>query len=127
MAPQRPDLLNRKFSFNDTSFTNLMKKRIYHVLLISSVYDAFMLEDDGRIDEQIFNEYVSLNLRYPPNFILTTSEQEANEKLENEDVDLIIIMLSAEEKETYVLAEKIKSKYPDIPIVVLAPFRVSST
>jgi hypothetical protein len=122
MAPQRPDLLNRKFSFNDTSFTNLMKKRIYHVLLISSVYDAFMLEDDGRIDEQIFNEYVSLNLRYPPNFILTTSEQEANEKLENEDVDLIIFMLSAEEKETYMLAEKIKSKYPDIPIVVLAPF-----
>lgn len=122
MSPQRLDLLNRKFSFSDTSFTNLMKKRIYHVLLISSVYDAFMLEDDGRIDEQIFNEYVSLNLRYPPNFILTTSENEAKEKLANEDVDLVIIMLSAEEKETYNLAEKINENHPDIPIVVLSPF-----
>lgn len=122
MAPQRLELLNRKFDFSDTSFTNLMKRRIYHVLLISSVYDAFILEDDGRIDEQIFNEYVSLNLRYPPNFILTTSEEEAKEKLAEESVDLVIIMLSAEEKETYDLAESIKSQYEDIPIVVLAPF-----
>jgi len=122
MAPTRFDLLNRKFSFNDTSFTNLMKKRIYHVLLMSSVYDAFMLEDDGRIDEQIFNEYVSLNLRYPPSFLLATSEKEAYDFLAEEKIDLIIIMLSAEDKETYVLAEAFKSRYPSIPIVVLAPF-----
>ncbi len=43
-----------------------MQKRIRTVLIISSNYDFFMLEEDGRIDEQIFNEYVSLNLRYPP-------------------------------------------------------------
>ncbi len=64
-----------KYYFSDTSFSKLMRKRIYHVLLISSAYDAFVLEDDGRIDEQIFNEYVSLNLRYPPQFILANSEQ----------------------------------------------------
>jgi hypothetical protein len=46
-----------------------MQRRIYKVLLICSSYDAFMLEEDGRIDEQIFNEYVSLNLRYPLVFI----------------------------------------------------------
>ena len=63
------NLLSKQFFFNETSFNNLMKKRIYNVLLISSKYDAFILEEDGRIDEQIFNEYVSLNLRYPPQFI----------------------------------------------------------
>ncbi|MCF8369965.1 MAG: phosphoenolpyruvate synthase [Bacteroidales bacterium] len=111
-----------KYYFSDTSFSTLMKKRIYHVLLVSSSYDAFMLEDDGRIDEQIFNEYVSLNLRYPPQFILANSEQEAFEKLNTENIDLVITMLSAAEKDTFDLAQAIKAKFSDIPIVVLTPF-----
>lgn len=122
MIPSPPDLLNRKFVFNDTSFTSLMRKRIYHVLLISSVYDAFILEEDGRIDEQIFNEYVSLNLRYPPSFILTSNPDEVLGIMENENIDLVIEMLSAEEKETYKLADRIEADYPDVPIVVLTPF-----
>ena len=48
--------------FKDTQFANLMTRRIFNVLLIANPYDAFMLEDDGRIDEKIFNEYTSLNL-----------------------------------------------------------------
>jgi CheY-like chemotaxis protein len=111
-----------KYYFSDTSFNKLMKRRIYHVLLISSAYDAFMLEDDGRIDEQIFNEYVSLNLRYPPQFILASSSSEAFHKLEQENIDLIITMLSVEETDTFELAQKIKKKYPNKPIVVLTPF-----
>ena len=43
--------------FKDTQFANLMTRRIFNVLLIANPYDAFMLEDDGRIDEKIFNEY----------------------------------------------------------------------
>ena len=54
--------------FKDTQFANLMTRRIFNVLLIANPYDAFMLEDDGRIDEKIFNEYTSLSLRYPPRF-----------------------------------------------------------
>ena len=53
----------KKMYFKDTSFANLMTGRIYNILLIASKYDAFMLEGDGRIDELIFNEYTSLNLR----------------------------------------------------------------
>ena len=73
----------KKLYFKDTSFANLMNKRIYNVLLIASNYDAFMLEEDGRIDEQIFNEYHSLNLRYPPRFTLASSEEEANSRRSN--------------------------------------------
>jgi len=122
MSESKTSINAKKFYFNDTSFSNLMMKRIYHVLLISSAYDAFFMEEDGRIDEQIFNEYVSLNLRYPPQFIMASSEKEAIEKLSGGDIDLVITMLSAEEQDTFVLAEKIKKKHTDIPIVVLTPF-----
>ena len=111
-----------KHFFHDTSFDTLMKKRIYHILLISSAYDAFILEEDGRIDEQIFNEYVSLNLRYPPQFIQVTKEEKAFKELEEENIDLVITMLSAEDEDTFGIARKIKKTYPNIPIVVLTPF-----
>ena len=116
------NLLSRQFFFNETSFNNLMKKRIYNVLLISSKYDAFILEEDGRIDEQIFNEYVALNLRHPPQFIQAASEKEAMEILDEINIDLIITMLSAEKTESFDLAFKIKQKYPNKPIVILTPF-----
>ncbi|MFW5975103.1 MAG: PEP/pyruvate-binding domain-containing protein, partial [Bacteroidota bacterium] len=112
----------KKFYFTDTEFDNLMKNRIYHVLLISSNYDAFVLEDDGRIDEQIFNEYVSLNLRYPPQFFQVDTEEKAFRALEDQSIDLIITMLSAEASDTFALASRLKTLYPEKPIVVLTPF-----
>lgn len=112
----------KKYYFIDTSFNLLMEKRIYQVLLISSSYDSFMLEEDGRIDESIFMEYVSLSLRYPPQFLKVTTEGEAFEALEDKNIDLIISMLSIEKTDTFDLAIRIKSKYPKIPIVVLTPF-----
>ena len=122
MKPSQLALLSQKYYFDDTPFINLMKKRIYHVLLIASNYDAFILEGDGRIDEQIFNEYVSLNLRYPPQFIQVPSEKEAFKTLREEKIDLVICMLNLEELDTFELARKIKSEHPKIPIVVLTPF-----
>lgn len=122
MLSSRADILSQNFYFSETSFTNLMKKRIFHVLLISSVYDAFMLEEDGRIDEQIFHEYTSLNLRYPPQFIKATNKEEAFGILKNGSIDLVISMLSAEKISTFEMANSIKRDYPDIPIVMLTPF-----
>ena len=54
-----------KFYLKDVSFVNLMMRRIYNVLIVANPYDAFMLEDDGRIEEKIYNEYMELGLRYP--------------------------------------------------------------
>ncbi len=112
----------KKYYFIDTSFNLMMKRRIYQILLISSTYDSFMLEEDGRIDETIFMEYVSLNLRYPPQFIKVTSEKEAFEVLEDKSIELVISMLNIEQADTFDLAMQIKNKYPRIPIVVLTPF-----
>ena len=112
-------LESRKYYFHDTAFDSLMLKRINKVLLISSHYDAFMLEEDGRIDEQIFNEYVSLNLRHPPFFIKASTAQEAFEILEDDSIDLVISMLSISDMSTVDLAKKIKEKYPNKPVVLL--------
>ena len=108
--------------FTYTMFSNLMPKRIYQVLLIASSYDAFMLEDDGRIDEQIFMEYVALNLRYPPHFIIVNTEEEAMQTLETEPIDLIINMLDLGTAASFEFAKIIKKEHPDKPIVALAPF-----
>jgi len=108
--------------FTDTMFSNLMPNRIYQVLLIASSYDAFMLEDDGRIDEQIFMEYVALNLRYPPHFIIVNTEEEAMQTLEKEPIDLIINMLDLGTASSFEFAKIIKKEHPDKPIVALAPF-----
>lgn len=108
--------------FKDTSFANLMNKRIYNVLLIATKYDAFMLEDDGRVDEQIFNEYTSLSLRYPPRFTQVTTEEEALAELKNRNFELIICMPNMDNRDIFAAASEIKVRYPNIPIVVLTPF-----
>lgn len=115
-----PDFKN--LVFRDTSFANLMNKRIYNVLLIATKYDAFMLEDDGRVDEQIFNEYTSLSLRYPPRFTQVTSEEEALAELKDRNFELIICMPNMDNRDIFAAAKEIKIRYPAIPIVVLTPF-----
>ncbi|MDR1380755.1 MAG: phosphoenolpyruvate synthase [Tannerella sp.] len=112
----------RHVAFKDTSFANLMQKRIYNVLLIATKYDAFMLEDDGRVDEQIFNEYTSLSLRYPPRFTQASTEEDALNELKNLGFDLIIFMPNMVDRDVFGTAKNIKLHYPDIPIVVLTPF-----
>lgn len=115
-----PDI--KEFRFKDTSFANLMNKRIYNVLLIATKYDSFILEDDGRIDEQIFNEYTSLNLNYPPRFTQVVTEEEALTELANNHYELIIQMPNMDETEMFSTAKHIKATYNDIPFVVLTPF-----
>jgi len=99
-----------------------MTHRIYNVLLYASKYDAFVLEEDGRIDELIFNEYTSLNLRYPPRFTLVSSEEQANALLKERTFELIISMPSGDSINPFQWAKSVKQRFPEIPIVVLTPF-----
>ena len=112
----------KQLYLKDTSFANLMQKRIFNVLLIASRYDAFILEEDGRVDEQIFFEYTSLNLSSPPRVTQANSFDEAFRELSGKRYDLIIAMPGIENSDTFEKAKEIKSIYPDIPIVVLTPF-----
>ncbi|HON17586.1 MAG TPA: PEP/pyruvate-binding domain-containing protein [Salinivirgaceae bacterium] len=115
-------LESKKYFDRETSFKNLMQARIKNVLLICSYYDMFMLEEDGRIDERIFTEYYQLNLHQIPYFIIANSTEQAFEILKNNNIDLIITMLSLRDMDAFQLAKILKGTYSSIPIVVLTPF-----
>lgn len=106
----------------DTAFHDLMKERIFNVLLIASPYDAFMMEEDGRVEEQLYFEYVSLNLSSPPRVARVNHISEAMTELRSKRYDLIIAMPGIDISETFNEAKSIKGEFPNIPLVVLTPF-----
>ena len=99
-----------------------MQRRIFNVLLVATPYDAFMLEEDGRLEEQIYFEYTSLNLSSPPRFTQVSDYEEAFEELSQKRYDLVIAMPGVDISETFVSARKVKELYPDVAYVVLTPF-----
>ena len=112
----------QRFEFTHTSFDLLMQRRIHRVLIICSNYDNYMLEEDGRIDERVFNEYLSLNLKYPPSFVQTDNPEDAFRILETNKIDLVISMLSLRGMDVFAMAREVKKRYANIPIVVLTYF-----
>lgn len=111
-----------KFYLKDVSFVNLMMRRIYNVLIVANPYDAFMLEDDGRIEEKIYNEYMELGLRYPPTFTQVSTKEEASAVLRSTHIDLVISMPGNADSDAFDVARGIKAAFPKIPCVVLTPF-----
>ena len=111
-----------KCLLKDVSFVNLMMRRIYNVLIVANPYDAFMLEDDGRVEEKIYNEYMGLGLRYPPMFTQVSTTEEAARVLETTNVDLVICMPGNADNDAFDVARAVKADFPDIPCVVLTPF-----
>lgn len=106
----------------DTAFQNLMQRRIYNVLLVASPYDSFMMEEDGRVEEQLYFEYTSLNLSSPPRVKEVSSYKDAYSELEIKNYDLIIAMPGVDIGETFREAKKMDEFYPNVPFIVLTPF-----
>ena len=111
-----------QFYLKDVSFVNIMTRRIFNVLIVANPYDAFMLEDDGRIDEKIVDEYMELGMRYPPTFTQVSTTEEANEVLKTTDIDLVICMPGNADNDAFTVAREVKAAHPNIPCVVLTPF-----
>ena len=99
-----------------------MQRRIFNVLIIANPYDAFMLEDDGRVDEKIFSEYMQLGLRYPPSFTQVCTIEEADEALGGTQYDLVICMPGNADNDAFDVARAVKQMSPMTPCVVLTPF-----
>lgn len=106
----------------DVSFVNLMTRRIFNVLIVANPYDAFILEDDGRVDEKIFNEYTELGIRYPPTFTQVSTTEEAEQVMKSTSIDLVICMPGNADNDAFSVARDVKAKFPEVPCVVLTPF-----
>jgi hypothetical protein len=113
-----PDL--KTYKFEDVAFNRLMQKRINNILIVCSNYDYYMLEEDGRIDERIFNEYTALNLRYPPSFTHANSAKRAIKMMEANKFDLIITWLDIGNYKAFETSKQIKTAFPKVPIAALS-------
>ncbi len=115
-----PDL--KSYQFEEVEFNKLMQNRIYNILIVCSNYDYYMLEEDGRIDERIFNEYTALNLRHPPTFRHANSAKNAIRIMKNQKIDLVISWLDIDNFKTIATSKLIKKEYPEVPIAAISHY-----
>ncbi|MDC9723754.1 MAG: PEP/pyruvate-binding domain-containing protein [Urechidicola sp.] len=115
-----PDL--KSYEFEEVAFNKLMQNRINKVLIVCSNYDFYMLEEDGRIDERIFNEYTALNLRYPPSFIHANSAKKAIKLLESDKIDLVITWLDIGNYKAFETSKKIKEAFPEVHLAAISHY-----
>jgi CheY-like chemotaxis protein len=96
-----------------------MLNRVHEILLIASDYDSYILEEDGRLTEQILTEYIGMNLSYAPRLWNASTAGDAMEQLSQRSFDLVIIMLRISDMNPIKLSKKIKKSYPEKPIILL--------
>ena len=105
-----------------------MEKRVKRILLVCNNYDSFALEEDGRIDVQIAQEYAELNLSNPPSITRAETTREVLSILEERKAanklpfDLILTMYSVGELDVFDFAKEAKNWMPGCPIVLLSSF-----
>ena len=101
-------------------FHDLMGRKVRELLLVSTPYDAWIMEEDCRLSEKIIHEYRGLNLSHPPRLHWVSSLDEASRALSAKPYDLLILIARAADPESFAAANEIKNKYPDLPVMLLS-------
>lgn len=101
-------------------YHDLMLHRIHEILLVASPYDAFILEEDGRLTEQILSEYLGMNLTYAPRAWRASTATEAMDMLSTKNYDLVIVLLRISDMDPVTFAGRVKEKHPGMPVILLA-------
>ena len=97
-----------------------MLHRVHEILLVASPYDAYTLEEDGRLTEQILHEYLGMNLSYAPRVWQANTAFYAMDLLSRRPIDLIIVMLRISDMDPLTFGAKVKELYSNKPIILLA-------
>jgi CheY-like chemotaxis protein len=119
MDTQELNYYFNKFKYGEDCYHYLMANKVREILLVSTFYDAFIFEQDGRLSEQIFGEYRQLNLSTAPIITSVPTGEDALRLLEERQFDLVITMPRIGSMTPFDLAQKIKTRYPDLPILLL--------
>jgi len=110
-------------SLERIDYHKLMQRRIGRILLICSSYDAYILEEDGRLEVSLHQEYHDMNLTHTPALVRVSTTAEALEYLSvQQDVDLVISMYNVGEPDVFTFARKVKELHPALPVVLLTHF-----
>ena len=106
-----------------TDYKSLIKFRIRKILMICSNYDAYILEEDGQIEAQIYREYIDLNLSNPPQFVWVQTAAQARVILNTVvGIDMVMCMYNVGDKEIFSLASELKQEGRSLPFVLLTHF-----
>ena len=110
-------------ALNNADYDSLMGFRVRRILMICSNYDAFILEEDGQIETQIYKEYIDLNLSTPPTFVWVQTSAQAREVLQTTvGIDMIICMYNSGDNDVFTLASELKKEGRSLPFVLLTHF-----
>lgn len=123
MTEQDINELIQKVSDRESGFKvyhELMAWKVRRILLVSSPYDAWILEEDGRLSERIINEYRGLNLSHPPQFVWVSTAEQALKKLDEQNFQMVITMPRIVDMDVRRFAETVKSKKPDISVILIS-------
>jgi len=107
------------FDLSFKVFHELMARKVTDILLVSSPYEAFIMEEEGRLAERIIYEYRGLNLSRPPMLTWVSSAEAAMEALARKKFDLVITMPQVDEINAFVLGRKIKAQHPEVPVYLM--------
>lgn len=112
-----------KIDFTPSATFNLhelMLHRVYEILLLASPYDAYILEEDGQLTEQIMIEYLGMNFKTAPRVWREPTATSALQIIPKRKFDLIIVMARISDMDPVVFCQKVKEKYPKKPVILLA-------
>ena len=104
---------------------DLMKFRVTEILLISTEYDAYVLEEDGRLEEQIYQQFNDLSIPFIPRIHWVANGEDALEELKSRTIHLIITMSRISDLSSLEIETIIYKTYPNIPIVMLSYDRLT--
>ncbi len=109
-----------RFESKFMKFDSLMQFRVKHILLVSSSYDSFVLEEDGQLTDLIYNEYLELNLTISPAVRRASNAAQALEILKAQNIDLVVIFKRVSDIDVVEFGREVKNISPNMPIVLLA-------
>lgn len=113
-------MFERGYGSRFQRFQDLMYRRVHDILLVSSVYDSFILEEDGRLEEGLIAEYMDLNLVHLPRMIRASSGQQALKlAAEKKNFDLIIATMHLGDMHALEFARQVRDLDLDVPVVLL--------
>ena len=101
-------------------FDSLMQFRVKNILLVSSSYDSYVLEEDGQLTDLIYNEYFEFNLTVTPHVIRANTPEEAYEILSSQSIDLVILFKRVADIDVAEFGKNVKAQFPNLPIIMLA-------
>lgn len=100
-------------------YHDLMQYKVREILLVANLYDAYIIEQEGRFFEQVTGEYYQLNLSSAPRITGVSTPEEALEKLQEKHFDLVIVMMGVDKHTPLQLSRIIKQIYHNMPIFLL--------